>query len=29
VFEKFYRSVEARTCKRCGTVHPAPSKYSD
>lgn len=27
VFEKFYRSEEARTCKHCGTVHPAPEKY--
>jgi 3-hydroxyanthranilate 3,4-dioxygenase len=22
VFERFYRSVDARTCKRCGTVVP-------
>jgi 3-hydroxyanthranilate 3,4-dioxygenase len=29
VFEKFYRSLDARTCKQCGTVHPAPAKYAD
>ncbi|SEN14851.1 3-hydroxyanthranilate 3,4-dioxygenase [Luteibacter sp. UNCMF331Sha3.1] len=29
VFERFYRSLDARTCKRCGTVHPAPANYSD
>ncbi|HXP00245.1 MAG TPA: 3-hydroxyanthranilate 3,4-dioxygenase [Luteibacter sp.] len=28
VFEKFYRSIEARTCKHCGALHPAPKKYS-
>lgn len=28
VFEKFYRSLDARTCKACGTVHPAPARYS-
>lgn len=27
VFERFYRSLEARTCPACGTVHPAPEKY--
>ncbi|KAG9588909.1 hypothetical protein KCV01_g12439, partial [Aureobasidium melanogenum] len=27
VFERFYRS-DARTCKQCGTVHPAPAKYA-
>ena len=24
LFDAFYASVEARTCQRCGTVHPAP-----
>lgn len=28
VFERFYRSLDARTCKKCGTVHPAPAKYA-
>ena len=28
VFERFYRSLEARTCTQCGTVHPAPAKYA-
>ncbi|WP_266171649.1 3-hydroxyanthranilate 3,4-dioxygenase [Dyella subtropica] len=27
VFERFYRSREARTCQQCGQLHPAPSKY--
>ena len=27
VFERFYRSIEARTCKACGCVNPAPEKY--
>ncbi|MFC4762102.1 3-hydroxyanthranilate 3,4-dioxygenase [Dyella koreensis] len=27
VFERFYRSREARTCSQCGQLHPAPSKY--
>jgi len=27
VFERFYRSREARTCSACGQVHPAPDKY--
>lgn len=27
VFERFYRSLDHRTCKHCGTVHPAPQKY--
>lgn len=27
VFEKFYRSADARTCKHCGNLHPAPEKY--
>ncbi|MEW5834777.1 MAG: 3-hydroxyanthranilate 3,4-dioxygenase [Pseudomonadota bacterium] len=25
VFERFYRSLQARTCPHCGTVHPAPA----
>lgn len=24
VFERFYDSLEGRTCPRCGSVHPAP-----
>ena len=27
VFERFYRSVDARTCKACGHVNPAPERY--
>jgi 3-hydroxyanthranilate 3,4-dioxygenase len=27
VFDRFYRSVDARTCKECGHVNPAPEKY--
>ena len=27
VFDRFYRSLEARTCRQCGLVHPAPEKY--
>jgi len=27
VFDRFYSSVEHRTCKQCGHVNPAPSKY--
>jgi 3-hydroxyanthranilate 3,4-dioxygenase len=27
VFERFYRSLEARTCKACGQVNPVPEKY--
>ena len=26
VFEKFYASVEKRTCKACGTLHPTPNR---
>lgn len=29
VFERFYRSHEYRTCKQCGTLHPAPAKFED
>ena len=29
VFERFYRSVEKRTCTSCGFVNPAPAKYAD
>ena len=25
-YENYYRSLEARTCKKCGTVEPAPDK---
>jgi 3-hydroxyanthranilate 3,4-dioxygenase len=28
VFERFYRSIDARTCSECGHVHPAPEKYA-
>jgi 3-hydroxyanthranilate 3,4-dioxygenase len=28
VFERFYRSLDARTCKQCGHVNPAPAKYT-
>jgi 3-hydroxyanthranilate 3,4-dioxygenase len=27
VFERFYRSLDARTCAACGHVNPAPEKY--
>jgi 3-hydroxyanthranilate 3,4-dioxygenase len=27
VFERFYGSLEARTCTACGHVNPAPEKY--
>ena len=27
VFERFYRSREARTCTQCGALHPAPARY--
>jgi 3-hydroxyanthranilate 3,4-dioxygenase len=27
VFERYYRSQDARTCKRCGSVDPVPEKY--
>ncbi|HEY0231167.1 MAG TPA: 3-hydroxyanthranilate 3,4-dioxygenase [Dokdonella sp.] len=27
VFERFYRSIPARTCASCGHVNPAPDKY--
>jgi 3-hydroxyanthranilate 3,4-dioxygenase len=28
VFERFYRSLDARTCKQCGYVNPAPARYA-
>jgi len=28
VFERFYRSREARTCKDCGHLNPAPERYA-
>ncbi|WP_159015757.1 3-hydroxyanthranilate 3,4-dioxygenase [Cognatiluteimonas profundi] len=27
VFDRFYASIERRTCGQCGHVNPAPSKY--
>ena len=27
VFDRFYGSAEARTCKACGHLNPAPDKY--
>jgi 3-hydroxyanthranilate 3,4-dioxygenase len=27
VFDRFYSSSEHRTCRSCGHVNPAPSKY--
>ena len=27
LFDRFYRSLEARMCSACGHVHPAPEKY--
>ena len=27
VFERYYRSLDARTCKACGHVQPLPEKY--
>lgn len=29
VFDRFYRSIEARTCKACGHLNPAPARYDD
>jgi len=29
VFERFYRWREARTCKGCGHLNPAPARYAD
>ena len=28
VFERFYRSSDARTCASCGHLNPAPEKYT-
>ena len=28
VFERYYRSLDARTCPRCGHVDPVPATYS-
>jgi 3-hydroxyanthranilate 3,4-dioxygenase len=28
VFDRFYGSIEKRTCVNCGTVHPAPAAYA-
>jgi 3-hydroxyanthranilate 3,4-dioxygenase len=27
VFDRFYRSLDARTCKECGHLNPTPEKY--
>ena len=27
VFDRFYRSIDARTCRACGHVNPAPDRY--
>lgn len=27
VFDRFYASLERRTCRQCGAVHPAPERY--
>lgn len=29
VFDRFYGSVEHRTCKDCGHLNPAPARYGD
>ena len=29
VFERFYRDKQARTCRQCGHLNPAPAKYDD
>jgi len=29
VFDRFYRSIEHRTCDNCGHLNPAPAKYAD
>ncbi|KFN50904.1 3-hydroxyanthranilate 3,4-dioxygenase [Arenimonas composti] len=29
VFERFYRSMEKRTCQACGFLNPAPARYAD
>ncbi|MBB3228613.1 3-hydroxyanthranilate 3,4-dioxygenase [Luteibacter sp. Sphag1AF] len=28
VFDRFYRSADARTCKECGAVSPVPPRYA-
>ena len=28
VFERFYRSIERRTCQSCGHLNPAPNHYT-
>lgn len=28
VFERFYRSIEQRTCDACGELHPVPARYA-
>jgi 3-hydroxyanthranilate 3,4-dioxygenase len=27
VFDRFYRSIDHRTCEACGRLHPAPERY--
>ncbi len=27
VFDRFYHSIDDRTCAQCGALHPAPPKY--
>ena len=29
VFERFYRSIEHRTCGNCGAIHPRPAHFED
>jgi 3-hydroxyanthranilate 3,4-dioxygenase len=29
LFDAFYSDLSARTCDRCGTIHPAPASYPD
>jgi 3-hydroxyanthranilate 3,4-dioxygenase len=28
VFDRFYRSVERRSCQACGHLNPAPDRYT-
>ncbi|TXI75430.1 MAG: 3-hydroxyanthranilate 3,4-dioxygenase, partial [Dokdonella sp.] len=28
VFDRFYASLEARTCNACGHLNPAPARYA-
>lgn len=29
VFDRYYRSLDARTCTSCGHLNPAPARYAD